>query len=376
MSCLGNDWIGEWPVNIFFPELGIKKLSAFKYYQKPNGQVPSTLGSGTEPDKPWYNQQFSLDGQYYVQMVDRYWQVVGDDSALEEYYPSVKASMHFMMTVDEDGDWLPDVKSGYKGFTSSQYYDGWKRMTGAAIHVSGYWLSTLRMAERMAVKMGDEVFAEECRSWVTRASRSVEEKLWNPQVGSYLLYHQPETGKRVDTILSDQLVGEFLARVHGLDGVFPEARVKTVLETIWNLNVASTPYGVRVTIRPDGSTNSGPGLYGAYHQVIIVSYSSIVPSGIMVYTGNRECGLEMLRRIWRRVVCDVKMPWDQIWGLVADSGGHAGGIEYYHNSMLWAFPAAVLGEDLKTFCAPSGLVGRIIRAAKEESPSFNSPSSD
>jgi len=86
-------------------------------------------------------------------MVDRCWQVTGDDVILEEYYPSVKAAVNFTKTVDQDGDGLVEVKG------SNQYYDCWPTMAGAAIHVSGYWLATLRIAERMAEKMEDTAFA-------------------------------------------------------------------------------------------------------------------------------------------------------------------------------------------------------------------------
>jgi uncharacterized protein (DUF608 family) len=180
LACLANDETAEWTLNVLFPELARSKLRAFKHYQRANGQVPSTLGAGTEPDQPWYDQQLSVDGQVYVHMVDRYWQVTGDDTVLEEYYPSVKAQVNFLKWVDQDGDGLVDVKG------NSQYYDDWPEMAGAAIHISGYWLATLRIVERMAEKMGDRAFAEDCRSWIKRGSESMETKLWNEANGSYL----------------------------------------------------------------------------------------------------------------------------------------------------------------------------------------------
>jgi hypothetical protein len=32
--------------------------------------------------------------------------------------------------------------------------------------------------------------------------------------------------------------------------------------------------------------------------------------------------------------------------------------------MVWAVPAALQGQDIAAFCAPGGLVDRVIRAAK------------
>ena len=351
-SCIGNDQFGEWPVNILFPELARNKLRQFKHYQKANGQVPSTLGSGTEPDQPWYDQQLTMDGQIYVQMVDRYWQVTGDDSILQEFYPSVKAQMKFMESVDTDGDSLLDVKG------SNQYYDVWPRMAGTAIHVSTYWLATLQMAERMAKQMGDEDFAAECHSWFERGRRSMEEKLWNQRAGSYRLYHQPATGILSDSVLSDQLVGQWFAHLHDLERIVSHSRAQTVLDTIWRNNLTS--HGVRVALKPDGSPDSE----SLYSLNIQPSYSTIVPAALRIYEGDREKGLDLMRRTWRRLVIDLGMAWDMPQGLDAD-GNHRIGLEYYHNSMLWSFPAAVLEENLKSFSASGGLVDRIKRAARE-----------
>ncbi len=58
-SCIANDEFGEWPVDLFFPELAANKLRAFRHYQRPSGQTPSTLGTGTELDQPWYDHSSS-----------------------------------------------------------------------------------------------------------------------------------------------------------------------------------------------------------------------------------------------------------------------------------------------------------------------------
>ena len=348
-ACIANDEFGEWPVNIFFPDLALNKLRQFKRYQRTNGQVPSTLGSGTEPDQPWYDQQLPIDGQVYVHMVDRYWQVTGDESVLEEFYASVKAQTGFMKSVDQDGDALVDVKG------SNQYYDNWPTMAGAATHVAGYWLATLRIAERMAEEMGDHAFAADCRGWCERGGRSIEEKLWNEEEGSYLLYHEPETGKRSESILSDQLTGQWFAHLHGLERVFPEDRVRRVLDTIWRNNL--TPYGVRIALRPDGSEDQE----GFYSVGLHPSYSSHVPAMLMIYGGDRARGEEIMHRIWRQVVIGLQMPWDMPGGLAAD-GQHRWGLEYYHNTMLWTLPMAFLGHTLGSFCAPGELVDRVKRA--------------
>ncbi|MBI2844308.1 MAG: hypothetical protein HYX78_12980 [Armatimonadetes bacterium] len=352
-ACIANDEFGEWPVDLFFPELARNKLRVFKHYQKENGQTPSTLGAGTEPDAPWYNQQLPVDGQVYIHMADRIWQATGDRNFLQEYYPSVKAGLNFMKTVDEDGDCLLDVKG------SNQYYDSWPTMAGAAIHISGYWLATLRIAERMAETMGDRAFAEDCRSWINRGTASIETKLWNEAGGSYLLYHQPETGRRSDSILSDQLIGQLFAHLHGLPRVFQEERVKTVLETIWSHNVKAAKYGVRTAIRPDMSTDAE----GFYSRLQCPSYSSLTPAMLMIYGGDTNRGLDLMQSLWRRMVLEGSMAWDMPAHITPD-GESAFGQEYYHNTMLWILPLAVLKQNIRTACSPGGFIYEIKAAGR------------
>ena len=352
LACIANDQAGEWPINLFFPQLSRNKLRVFKHYQKDNGQTPSTLGSGTEPDGLWYDQQLPMDGQIYVHLIDRIWQSTGDDNILEDFYTSVKDGIHFMQTVDFDGDALLDVKG------NNQLYDNWPTMAGAAIHVSGYWIATLHIALKMAEKMGDKKFAEECKAWIKRGSESIESKLWNDSAGSYLLYHQPETGVKSDSILSDQLSGQWFAHLHGLSRVFSEDRVRTVLETIWKYNVSIAKYGVRTAIKPDLTTD----MEGFYSSRQCPSYSSLTPAMVMIYSGDAKRGLDLMHSIWNKLVIEKSNAWDMPCQMTAD-GDVAFGLEYYHNTMLWTLPIAVLGQSLRTFCGPQGLANRIIAAA-------------
>jgi len=352
-SCIVNDSVGEWAADIFFPQLALNKLRAFKYYQKPNGEPPSTLGSGTEPNEPWYDQQLTMDGQVYVQMVDRYMQVTGDRSILANWYPSVKKAMQFMFTLDREGDGLPEVSG------DNQYYDSWPTMAGSAIHVSTYWLSTLRIAERIANLAGDNEFAGVCHTWYERGYRSMERDLWNPAAQSYLLYNQPSTGKRSDTVLSDQLVGEFLVRLHGLEPIIPRDRVRTVLGTIWQNNMST--YGVRLAMKPGRQPDED----GFYSTAIHPSYSTIVPAALQMWNGDPDKGLALMQRTWGHLVLDLKMAWDQPGGLNPD-GTHRWGLQYYHNTMLWTIPVAALNTNLRSFCSPGGWAYRIKSAARSE----------
>ena len=111
------------------------------------------------------------------------------------------------------------------------------------------------------------------------------------------------------------------------------------------LLATSTPggaTGVRLALKPDGS----PDTEGLYSRNIHPSYPAIVPAALQMYDGDPDKGLDLMHRTWRNLVLNLKMVWDMPVGLGPD-GEHRIGLEYYHNSMLWSYPAAVFGQTLR-----------------------------
>ncbi|MBI2842882.1 MAG: hypothetical protein HYX78_05735 [Armatimonadetes bacterium] len=359
MACLGNDQFGEWPVNLLFPELGLRKLEAFKHYQRKDiGQTGSTLGAGTDPDRLWFNQQLAIDGQVYIHAVDRYRLSTGDDKVLDEWYPSVRDGLKFMFTQDTDGDGLIDVHG------RGHYLDAWP-MEGVAMHVATYWLATLEIVERMARMQSDDVFAQTCRTWRERGMRSLERKMWNESVGSYLLYYDETTGKKWDSVVCDQLAGDMYAYLHSLPRILAPDRVERILSTLERLNVAATPFGIRLACRPDGSEDRACG----YSTSIIPSYSTMAVAIAMLRSSNthfRKLGTEIVRRTWHDMLMLQNMAWDMPCMLNVD-GTRSWGLEYYHNTMLWVLPLAILGEDVRASCAPGGFANKVRMAGSKRS---------
>ena len=93
-----------------------------------------------------------------------------------------------------------------------EWFEGilWFGMTS---HVGGIHLANLRMAQRMAEKVGDHEFAAKCRAWLDQGSEAMEGKMWGN--GYYLPYNEPKTGKKGDAIFAYQLDGEWMCRFHG-----------------------------------------------------------------------------------------------------------------------------------------------------------------
>jgi uncharacterized protein (DUF608 family) len=209
----------------------------------------------------------------------------------------------------------------------------------------------------MAEKVGDKAFAQQCHDWFAQGSRALETQLW---AGSYYLaYYEPKTGRKSDDVFGYQLDGDWMAKFHGLDGVFRPDRAKITLDTIARTCAKLTPYGATNFARPDGSLAEGVG-YGPNTFIVPELYMLAMT---YLYAGQLELGLELTRRCVQALI-DNGSEWNQPNIMRGDNGLEIFGSHYDQNMMLWAVPAAAEGKDIAEFCARGGLVDRIIQAAK------------
>ena len=361
------EWLGNAPVNYFFPDLARLTTKAHAYYQRANGQVPVWLGIGTVLEWPSYDIEAATNGSAFVQLVDRLWQRSRDDQVLEELYPSVKAAIQFTAgELDIDGDGLPDCDdTNY----SSHFFDCFQ-WHGTVAPVASLWLGALRVGERMAQSVGDDAFARDCRTWYAKGRASLEERLWNEEAGSYLLYNRPSTGDRSAIVSADQLLGQWVAYYHGTEPIYPKARLAQVLDTMRRLNVDLIPCGLLCGINPDGSISNENDLYYAMHPAGSVNMAA----ALMIYHDDaelRKTGLEAVRRTWKTMVIDHGLAWKMPVMVDLDKETNETKPihqDYYHNSSLWVIPPAILGQDVRRFCAPGGFVHRILQASLKPEP--------
>lgn len=370
------------PIVCFFPDLALSTMRGYKAYQFTNGSAPWVFGgvigeakggyeatSGLEMASPSPGYQSATTGPCYVDMVDRYWLRTGDDAVLQEFYPSVKANTIFTMSL-RHGDGDADVISMPDGNvdpyriapTPGILLDmfEWVEWYGMASHAGGMHLANLKMLERMADKVGDKAFAQQCRDWFTQGSRAMEGQMWAE--GYYLAYYEPKTGRRSDNVFAYQLDGDWMAKFHGLPGVFRPDHAKTALDTIARTCVRLTPYGASNFARPDGTLAEHVG-YGPNMFFVPELY---ILSMTYLYDGRRELGLELARRCVQALV-DNGSEWNQPNMLRGDTGLEMFGSHYDQNMMLWALPAALENRDIAGFCRPGGLVDRVVRAATNRS---------
>ena len=358
IECNPCTFYGNLPIVFFFPGLGRSQLEGYRHYQREDGATPFIIGRWGPPDmaSPGWSWQVSLNGPVYAILADRLWQRTGDDAVLRAFYPSVKENTVFTMNLrptPEGPISMPADNVGMEWFE-------WGEWLGMCAHLGGIRLAALRVVERMAEAAGDVEFARQCRAWLADGSSAMEEKMWTG--GYYLNYYEEETGRKSDVVMGYQLDGEWVAECHGVRSVFRPDRIPVVLDTIRSCNVPPVVCGALSFATPGGQPVAPGEKIVAYGSDFIFLPEIMMLAMNYMYAGEHDYGLAFLRRAMEEMVCGQRHPWDLPNMILGASGQRHFGTDYYQNLMLWAVPAAVAGQDIASFCAPGGLVDRIVQA--------------
>ncbi|MHB9038220.1 MAG: GH116 family glycosyl hydrolase [Armatimonadota bacterium] len=356
-ACIPSDWFGNLQIVYFFPALAHSTLRGFAHYQLPSGETPIYFGQNYERQNPVYQFLNLTSPCNYVDLVDRLWRRTGNDAILYEFYPSIKRAVDYLKSLDTDIDGIIDCQNGA---ICHQFYGAWN-WYGASPHVAGMWLSALAMAERMADKIGDTSFVRDCQIWRKLGCQSLESKLWNGDY--YMLYNDTTTGQKDDTILGNQLAGIWSCRLHGVEDVFAEDRVRKTLDTVKRVCFPAAKYGSATASRPDGSATHD----GKHQSADIFLGECMVLAATMIYAGECEVGIEIARQLMEAIVLESGRAWDMPGFLDNDTGKPSYGNDFDQMMAVWSLPSAIAGQTLEEFASEGGFVDRIIRAAGAKS---------
>lgn len=184
----------------------------------------------------------------YVLRVYRDYVLLDDRALLELAWPTIPVALAYVRQFDRDGDGLLDHHG------ADQTYDTWP-MEGASAYTGSLLIAALEAASVMAAVMGATAEHADYAAWNTQARASYESKLWN---GSYYLYNAADTPRR-DSIMADQLVGQWYAGALGLPDVAPPDHIRRALQTVYENNVlkfANGTMGAVNGMRPDGTVDA------------------------------------------------------------------------------------------------------------------------
>ena len=379
IECLPCSFYGNIPLVYFFPEAALSTLRGYKAYQFADGRPPWIFGGITateEANRPGYDlsapdmgYQTVLNGACYVIMVDRYWQVSGDDAVLAEFWDSLKRCNDFSMNLRPAYGLaqvmaMPTPGTDTHGLGDTEWFEapepGWK---GYVTHAGGVRMAQVQIMRRMADAMGDEDYRARCDAWLEAGAQALEEHLWAGEY--YLNFNEPETGQKSDLVFGYQLDGQWVTDWHGVAGAFPPARVERTLQTVAANNCALSQSGAVNYATAEGA----PAKVGGYGTFSYFPPELYMLAMTYMYNGQQAFGLDLLQRCLHNINCRWGYTWDApntVRG-DADTGQRAFGADYYQNMMLWAAPAALQNEDLTGPLQADGLVARVIEAGRGRS---------
>ena len=206
-----------------FPDLQLRQMRMGAAFQREDGRVHHCFAPDLDHVNGGYD-RVDMNNQF-VLMVLRDYLFTGDAAYLKEMWPHVGRAMDSIGALDTDGDGLPDRD------TTRNTFDAWN-FTGTPVYISVLWLAALKAAARIADEMGDADRAEEWRRLLEKGLAALETRLWN---GEY--YDLWRAGDQKDeTLMTDQLDGEWFLRTAGIGGNLGDDRIRAVVRAILDRN--------------------------------------------------------------------------------------------------------------------------------------------
>lgn len=280
----------------------------------------------------------AVDGQMgSVVRAYREWLLSGDRAWLAQVWPGVQRAVAYAAEHwDTDGDGVPD---GVQHNTYDIEFYGPNPLCGV------YYLAGLRAAEELAKVMGEDELAAGYRAAFARASRRLDELLWN---GEYYIQRLDDVDahkyQHGEGILSDQLLGQLHARVLGLGDLLPPEHVRQAIKAVFDHNFRRDFRG-HANAQRTYVLNDEAGLLlcswprGGRPRLPFV-YSDEVWTGIeyqvaahLIYEGWLAEGLELVAAVRARHDGVRRNPWDEV-----ECGHH-----YARSMASWALLTALSG---------------------------------
>lgn len=332
MDCT-HVWNYEQALAFLFPALERSmRLTDFGVNTRPDGRMAFRTLLPLSPETQWGGPP-AADGQMgCVLKFYREWQLSGDEEFFRHLWPHARAALQYAWQkwdADRDG-----VMEGEQHNTYDIEFYGPNTMVGTL------YLAALRAGARLARHAGEAEFAAECERLCAAGSRRYDEQLWN---GEYYVQKEiPPTGpieglghgvqsfqasgelryQYGPGCLSDQLLGQWFARVVGLGAVLPEERVRAALGAIHRYNFRGD-LSHHASCQRTYALNDEAGLllctwpHGGRPRYPF-PYADEVWSGIeyqvaahLIYEGLLEEGLEIVRGVRNRHDGHRRNPWDE-----------------------------------------------------------------
>jgi hypothetical protein len=269
---------------------------------------------GEDPGSP-----YAADGQCgTVLKCYREHLMSADDAFLRNNWPRIKKVMEYAIFRDGNADGVIEDKQ-WNTFDLD--------FVGPNTFVGALYLAALKAADRMAILVGDDQFAEKCAGIARKGGAWASKHLWN---GEYFIQKIPagqlSRFQYGEGCLSDQLFGQNWAHQLDLGYLYPREQVQTALRSVYRYNWAPNvgaensrfppdrwfarppDAGLLVCTWPKGGRMKEPVLYrdevwtGEEYQV----------AAHMFFEGLIQEGLNIVRGIHDRYDGRRHNPWNEV----------------------------------------------------------------
>ena len=355
-------------LSFFFPELAVSSLRAYRATQRENGDLAQLLGRWADVANPMaYDYQEVMVGLCYVIPAYWHWKVTGDEQFMKEFYPSVKKALEYSFTQRPDlGDSqivaMPPLRPGT--WNDSEWFED-RSMIGYVSHPGGLRIAAAEMLKNWAEAMGDADQVKWLDSLIDAGKDAMQKYLWKGD--HYLIYNDTKTGKTLDAFFTPVLNGQYYARYNGVPAPFPKKNVDIILATLRDKTSKLSKLGMPpIYSNPDGTLWGSDATGYLTGQYIYTNHQVIWNAITFIYEGQREFGLELLRKNLEISYCKWGYLWDgtNCCSGIGDTGEVNYGWDYWFNWSIWTAPAALAGTDVGALARPGGLVHRMKEAAK------------
>ncbi len=361
MNTLQNAAVGGPFLSMFFPDLALSNLRAFRAAQNAEGNLPSVLGLWMDVALPLgYEYQEVMNPGDYLGLLDWQWRSSGDDDFMKEFYPSAKRLMEYSITLRKDMG-LEQIIAMPPGGGAEWFED--RTMYGFEILAGSYRLMGAELMLKWAKANGEEEYAKKMEATIHVGKETLEKYLWRGD--HYLVYSDPTTGKTFDAFYTPQLDGQYFAHISGTRRVLPKENVEKILTVLREKVCKISKFGIPPNYaNPDGSAwtgSSNPYMAGKY---VYTNQQVFWLATLAIYEGHKEFGLDLLSRVLHQYCCKWGYMWDGVNSCsgYGDDGEISYGWDYWFNWSIWMVAAALAGGDFTVLTKPGGLADRVKKA--------------
>jgi len=363
-SC-AHVWGYQQTLPFLFPSLerSMHELNyKYNFFYEDKGALGFRLQLPLGTTHPW--KMPCADGQFGgIIHVYREWKISGKDEWLKSIWPKVKLALEYAW---EEWD---ENRTGVLHKMQHNTYD--VEFFGPNPMLTCYYLGALRTGAEMAKYLGENATANEYMELYEKGRKWVDENLFNGEY--YIQKYDPNVAKvnQVGTgCLIDQLVGQQLVRITGLENFLNPKNIKTTLRSIfkynWRLNMLEHENGARLyAVNDEAATvictwpkNGRPKIPFPYADEVMNGFE--YQFGIhCILEGLLKEGLTVIKSIRDRFDGYGRNPWDEF-----ECGHHyarsmasygaliaLSGFEFDKGKSFLGFSPVINQNNFKTFWA-------------------------